>query len=201
MGTNKEIGCKSKLIIWRHVCTVWKTKIATVNQIFHWCITSTNAFISHWTCQSMNNRQTKTIVHRKGSCIVFIYIVRVILWPSFKNRDMCKSTSFWLTDLVSFLHVWRHQLKHVNADIIHGIYTDTIKVGILILITKDDLSPVHKVIQLVKHLCLNNWVWVINIAWKQELITSITTALNLVIRQTTCSCLVKLTVGWVSPLG
>ena len=200
MCTNKEVGCKTKLIIWGNFRTVWKTKITTVNKVLHWCITCTCTLIRYRTSQSMNNRQTETIIHRKGSCIVFVNIIWVILWPSFKNWDISKCTSFRLINLVSSLHVWRHQLKHIDANIIHGIDTDTIKVGIFILITKDDLSPVHKVIQLVKHFSLYNWIWVIDITWKQELITSIATTLNLVFCQTTCRCLIKFTVVWVSPL-
>ncbi len=111
----------------------------------HMC---TSTLISYWTSQSMNNRQTKTIVHRKGSRVMFIYI-QVVLRPASRIEILSKGHV-----LQTLLTLW---LAFMYEDTNWSISTLTLSTASTRIPSKEHLCPchqrrsnfVHEVIQLV----------------------------------------------------
>ena len=121
-----------------------------IQRTYSWCT------ILNWFSQWEKEGQTLFIFHGKRSTISLVIVMVVVKTPRFKNWDMSKSLRLRFIYTIVLTEIVCVELKHVSIDIIYRIDTDTIEVSILV--THNNWTPVHKVVNLVQLFRLNNWV-------------------------------------------
>ena len=95
------------------------------------------------------------------STLSIFVVVRIVIRPSFQDRQMLNSFFFTFSNLVARLEVVRCDLEQVCVDIVHRINTNSVKVSSWII--GYDASKVHHIVEPVKLLSLNSWIRVIKI--------------------------------------
>ena len=131
--------------------TLCRVESIVVQRTYSWCT------FFDWFSQWEEESQTLFVFHGKRSTICLVIVVVVIKTPCFKDWDVGKSVCFRFVNTIVLTEVVCVELKHVCIDIIYRVDTDTIEVSILV--THNDWTPVHKVVDLVQLFRLNNWVW------------------------------------------
>ena len=170
------------------VSTTWIQ--TTVDESSHVPKLHTCIFITH---QEVGKGITKGIINRKLCPLSVLVIVWVVGRPSFQVWQVLNGIGFRLVNTIGCFEVVWCDLEKVSIHIVQGIDTQTVKVSCWVI--GHDASNIHHKVEPVKLLCLNSWVWVINIVGKQELKTTDRIVLEVLTRTRLVSrCAVKQTI-------
>ena len=193
MGTSENIVSHTFTVF--IVGTTWIQ--TTVDEGSHVPKLHTCIFITH---QEVGEGITKGIVNRKLCSLSVLVVVWVVGRPSFQVWQVFDGIGFRLVNTIGCFKVVWCDLEQVGIHIVQGIDTQTVKVCCWVI--GHDASDIHHKVEPVKLLCLNSWVWVINIVGKQELKTTD----RIVLEVLTCTrlvsrCAVKQTIVRVGVAG
>ena len=193
MSTGENIVCHTFTVF--IVGTTWIQ--TTVDEGSHVPKLHTCILITH---QEVGKGITEGIVNRKLCPLSVLIVVWVVGRPSFQVWQVLNGIGFRLVNTIGCFEVVWCDLEKVSIHIVQGIDTQTVKVSCWVI--GHDASNIHHKVEPVKLLCLNSWVWVINIVGKQELKTTD----RIVLEVLTCTrlvsrCAVKQTIVRVGVAG
>ena len=123
-----------------------------------WLYSATDRKLPH---ERIKQGQTKLVINRQLSTLGVLVVVRIVVRPSFQDRQVLNSLLFTFSNLVARLEVVRGNLEQVRIDIVYRIDTDSVKVSSRII--GYDASEVHHKVQPVELLSLNSWIRVIKV--------------------------------------
>ena len=123
-----------------------------------WLYSATDRKLTH---ERIKQGQTKLIINRQLSTLGVLVVVRVVVRPSFQDRQVLNSLLFTFSNLVARLEVVRGNLEQVCIDIVYRIDTNPVKVSSRII--GYNATEVHHKVQPVELLSLNSWIRVVKV--------------------------------------